>query len=58
MFGIIVLLHNTSALELEVKLMAGHSPPGFSDRVQNSWFLRCMAGRPGPEDTKQTRPSR
>ncbi len=37
MFGFIVLLHNPSALELEGhKLMAGHSPSGFSDRVQNS----------------------
>ncbi len=36
-FGIIVLLYNPSALELEVtKLTAGHS--GFSDRVQNSCF--------------------
>ncbi len=39
MFGIIVLLHNPSALELEFhKLMVGHSPSGLSDRVQNSWF--------------------
>ncbi len=37
--------------------MAGHSPPGFSDRRQNLWLLRCMAGRPCPEDTKHPRPS-
>ncbi len=33
-FGVIVLLFNPSALELEAR----HSPSGFSDRVQNSWF--------------------
>ncbi len=35
-FGIIVLLHNPSALESEVTNW--HSLSGFSDRVQNSWF--------------------
>ncbi len=48
MFGIIVLLHNPSALELEGKLMAGHSPSGFSDSAE-FMFPSIMASHPGPE---------
>ncbi len=38
MFGIIVLLHNPSALQLEVTNWWPDISSGFFDRVQNSWF--------------------
>ncbi len=33
--------------------MAGHSPSGFSDRVQNAWFHQLWQVNPGPEAAKQ-----
>ncbi len=56
-FGIIVLLHNPSVLELDVhKLTAGHSPSGFLISAE-FMFPSIMACCPGPELQSSLRPS-
>ncbi len=50
MFGIIVLLHNPGALELEV---TNWRPDILLQDFQNVWFHQLWASCPGPEAAKQ-----